>query len=389
MPTRFSDLISKAQVDKVLHRGDFGRRLPGIVFKSPDFLSLEFERWLSRTWLFVGRGADIPDPGDARTAPGLPIFLIRSETGHISAFHNACRHRGHRLISEPCKGLKQIICPYHRWTYRLDGQLRLTPNAGGARVHDLPGFDKTKHSLLPVRCESWHDWIFINLHGDAPPLTEFIAPLAKQLDFVDFDRLKHFLTMERRPIAANWKLCMENTMEPYHVPYVHSNSAAGQPLHLHYMIEADPVVGCGIDVPDSEYNNQPANQDASLTNLNMSARYLVRMPNFFLTTYAPDVVVDTMIVPDRLDPRKSWMEQAWYTTSGRVPTPDEVAAWTELEEQVILEDIEVMTQVQAGVESSVVDDGGVLTPAWEACISAFYKQLVTQLSTDERANSNE
>ena len=92
-----------------------------------------------------------------------------------------------------------------------------------------------------------------------------------------------------------------------------------------------------------------------------------------------------MIVPDRLDPRKSWMEQAWYTTSGRVPSAEEVAAWKDLEERVILEDIEVMTQVQAGVESSAVDDGGVLTPAWEACISAFYRQLVTQLGGDDRA----
>ena len=284
MSARFFDLISKAQADDVLHSTDFGRRLPGIVFKCPDFLGLEFERWLSRTWLFVGRGADIPAVGDARTVPGLPLFLIRDESDHICAFHNACRHRGHRLISKPCKGLKQIICPYHRWTYRLDGQLRLTPNAGGARVHDLEGFDKTEHSLLPVRCESWHDWIFINLQGDAPSLSDFVAPLAAQLDFVDFDKLQHFLTMERRSVSANWKLCMENTMEPYHVPYVHSSSAAGQPLHLHYMIDADPVVGCGIDVPDSDYNNQPADPDASLTHLDMSARYLVRMPNFFLTT---------------------------------------------------------------------------------------------------------
>ena len=111
----------------------------------------------------------------------------------------------------------------------------------------------------------------------------------------------------------------------------------------------------------------------------MSARYLLRAPNFFLTSYAPDVIVDTMFVPDARDPAKSWLEQAWYTTSGRSLSQDEVEAWSVLEEQVIGEDIEVMGEVQAGVESPAVDDGGVLTPAWEACISGFYRHVVQRL----------
>lgn len=382
MTARLADMITADQIEAVLNPVDFGRRLPGVVFKSPDFLSLEYRQWLERTWLFVGRKSDLPNAGDARPAPGLPIFLVRGETGDVRAFHNACRHRGHRLVSKPCAGLKQIVCPYHRWTYRLDGSLRLTPNAGGARNHELRGLNKGDHALLRVRCETWHDWIFLNLDGGAPPLDEFVGPLVRQLDFVDFSKLRHFLTMDRQLIPANWKICMENTMEPYHVPYVHSASAAGQPLNLHYMILEHPVLGCGIDIPGSQYNNQPATGDASLSTLNMSARYLVRMPNFFLTSYAPDVVVDTMIVPDRLDPCKCWMEQAWYTTSGRVPSAEEKARWKELEDQVIAEDIEVMTEVQAGVESMVVDDGGVLTPSWESCIRAFYQHLVAQLEDD-------
>ena len=375
----FSSSITAEQLAAVTAPGEFGRRLPGVVFRDPEFLALEYERWLARTWLFVGRQADLPDPGDARTVPGLPMFLVRDGDGEIRAFHNACRHRGHRLISEPCSGLRQIVCPYHRWTYRLDGSLRLTPNAGGSRIHQLPGMDREDHGLLSVRCATWHDWIFINIDGQAESLGEFVEPLARALDFVDFSRLDHFLTMERQSIPANWKLCMENTMEPYHVPYVHSSSAAGQPLDLHYMIVEPPVLGSGIDIEGSDYNNQPATGDGSLSTLDMSARYLVRMPNLFLTSYAPDVVVDTMIVPDRTDPRKTWMEQAWYTTSGRVPSADEIARWKELEDQVIAEDIGVMSEVQAGVESVAVDDGGVLTPSWEDCIRAFYQYLVNRL----------
>ena len=379
MSTSLSDFVSPEAIDRILAPGTIGRRLPGAAFRSRGFLGLEYARWLNRTWLFVGRAADLPRIGDARSVPGLPYFLVRGEARRIRAFHNACRHRGHRLVTEARHAMPHIVCPYHHWTYGLDGRLLRTPNAGGAGCDRLEGLVPEEHSLLPVRCEAWHDWIFVNPSGDAAPLAEFIAPIAQRLDFVDFGRLRHFFTMERRCIAANWKLCMENTMEPYHVPVVHRSSAAGQPLELHYMIEEDPVFGCGIDLPGSEYTNEPPEGDTSLDNLDMSARYLLRAPNFFLTSYAPDVIVDTMFVPDARDPAKSWLEQAWYTTSGRSLSHDEVEAWSLLEEQVIREDIEVMTEVQAGAESSAVDDGGVLTPAWEACISGFYRHVVRRL----------
>ena len=376
---RLTDYIPAEAVDRVLSTEAVQHRLPGRVFRDPGYLALELDGWIARTWLFVGRMADLPAVGDARTAPGLPIFVVKSAPDRVRAFHNACRHRGHRLIAEPCHRLKKIVCPYHHWTYELDGRLALTPNAAGARRHDLEGLDRSAHSLVPVRCETWHDWIFINLDGGAPRLEEFVAPLADKISFVDFSRLRHFLTMERREIGANWKICMENTMEPYHVPVVHASSAEGQPLELHYMVDDDPVVGSALDIPGSEYTNRPPREPSSPDNLDMSARYLLRMPNFFLTTYAPDMVVDTMIVPDGKDPRKCWFEQAWYTTSGREPDAAYIEEWSRLEEQVMAEDVMVMTEVQAGVESSAVDDGGVLTPAWESCLATFYKHIVRQL----------
>ena len=376
---RLTDLVSAEALEAVQGSGSFARRLPGVAFRSTEFLRLEYDNWLSRTWLFVGRGADMPNVGDARPAPGLPLFLVRDGDSSVRAYHNACRHRGHRLVSEPCSGLKKIVCPYHQWAYDLDGALSATPNVGGARLHTLEGLERANHSLVPVRCDTWHDWIFINLDGKAEPLEDFIAPLLEHVSFVDFAQLRHFLTMPRTAVEANWKLCLENTMEPYHVPVVHKSTAAGQPLDRHFMIDVAPVVGCGIDIEGSDYTNQPARGDADMSNLDMSARYLALLPNFFITTYAPDVVVDTMYVPDYRDPRRCWMEQAWYTTSGRVPSAEEVANWEQLEVAVMDEDISVMTGVQAGVESSAVDDGGVLTPAWESCIAGFYRHLVHKL----------
>lgn len=379
MTASLTDFVSRHSIEKVTNPNGTLHRLPGVVFKDSGFLALEYRAWFAKTWLFVGRGADLPNPGDCTTVPGLPIFMVRDKAGGLRAFHNACRHRGHRLVEEPRCGLKRLVCPYHSWTYGLDGQLVSTPHVGGVGQHTSSDLDPAAFGLKPVRCEQWHDWIFINLDAQAEPLADFVAPMEKQLSFVAFDKLKHFLTMERRPIEANWKVCLENTMEPYHLPFVHAKTAAGQPLDLHYSLSDDPIFGSAIDVPGSTYDNAPGG--GSLDNLNMSARYLLRAPNFFLTSYAPDVIVDTMVVPDGRDPRISWMEQAWYTTSGRVPSDQEIHDWHVLEERVMEEDLGIMAGVQAGVESEAVDDGGYLSPQWETCISDFYRHLLRQLES--------
>lgn len=377
MAQRLADFFSEDQIGQVLNGNGKLRRLPGAAFRSADYHQFELNAWLAKTWLFVGRGADTPNPGDAKPVPGYPMFIVRDDDGVMRVFHNACRHRGHRLVTAKCEGLKRLTCPYHKWAYGLDGHLARTPNFAGAGQHTAEYLVPEEHGLLPVRSEMWHDWIFMNIDGQAEPLADFVAPMAAKLDFVKFGALKHFLTMKVKEIPANWKICLENTMEPYHVPYVHAETAAGQPLSEHYMVVDDPITGSAVDIPGSEYTNEPGNSD--FTSLDMSARYLCRLPNLFLTSYAPDVIVDTMILPDARDPRKSWMEQAWYTTSGRIMTAEEIHHWTVLEEAVIQEDIDVMIEVQAGAESPAVDDGGIMSPAWESCISGLYMHLIARL----------
>ena len=112
-PAELLDFVSPEALDRVLDETGFSRRLPGVVFRSPDFLAFEYRQWLSRTWLFVGRACDLPNVGDAQIVLGLALFLVRSGARRIEALHNACRHRGHRLIDGPCKGLKQLVCLYH------------------------------------------------------------------------------------------------------------------------------------------------------------------------------------------------------------------------------------------------------------------------------------
>ena len=377
MNTSIRDFVAPEALARAKGENGLSSRLPTVAYRDGDFLALERRRWLRRTWLFVGRGQALPHPGDVAPVPGHPYFLMRNGDGDIRVFHNVCRHRGHRLVDAPCNKRDTLVCPYHGWTYDLDGRLIATPHFGGHRISTPAGFDPAEHGLVAVRSAQWHDWIFVNADGGAEPFEAFIAPIAARFPEVDFAALDHFLTIDLGAVPANWKICLENTMEPYHVPVAHRETAAGQPLDLHTMVDDGPVVGCAVDIEGSGYTNQPS--DNTLDNLDMSARYLLRVPNFFITSYAPDKMIDTLILPDSRDPSICWIQSAWYSTSGRPLGNAEVERWRALEQRVADEDISIMSEVQRGVESEAADDGGVLSPAYETCITGFYRHLIAAL----------
>ena len=279
------------------------------------------------------------------------------------------------MVDGPCRGLRLFTCPYHAWSYDLDGRLIGTPHFGGHKIHEVEGFDPAEYGLVPLRCELWHDWIFLNIDGEAEALADFVAPIKRQMPEVDFGKLSHYLTIDAGALGLNWKLAMENNMEPYHVPVVHRSTAAGQPLSAHKAFVERPVMGCSVDIPGSNYTNEPR-QGQGLEALDMSSRFILRPPNFFLTTYAPDTVVDSLLLPDSRNPRKCYIQNAWYTTSGHRPSPAEIKQWDDLEREVLGEDLRVLTMVAKGLEATAVNDGGVLSPVWESCIAAFYAELV-------------
>ena len=137
-------------------------------------------------------------------------------------------------------------------------------------------------------------------------------------------------------------------------------------------------MGCTVDIPGSTYTNTA--QGTGPEALDMSSRFILRAPNFFLTAYAPDTVVDSLILPDSRDPRRCYVQNAWYTTSGRRPSEDEIRQWDQLEREVLEEDLRVMRMVAKGLECAAVNDGGVLSPVWESCIAAFYGELAEAMS---------
>src|SRR5229473_659035 len=177
---RVADLLGEDAIAALQRPLEAARALPPAAYVDADFFALERKLVFHRNWIGIAFGHDIPAPGDAMPveAAGLPLILVRDRAGEVRAFHNVCRHRGSALLSEPVKGQPTLRCPYHGWAYGLDGRLRATPLWDGQRVAAQGALDRGSLGLATVRCGVWADVVFVDLSGTAPPLAEFVRPLA-------------------------------------------------------------------------------------------------------------------------------------------------------------------------------------------------------------------
>jgi choline monooxygenase len=225
---------------------ELAENLPRAAYTDPDFLRLELERVFGRNWTYVGAAGEMPKPGDAIpvTLGDMPIVLVRQRDNTIKAFHNVCRHRGPILVREPVRAQAALICPYHAWAYDLDGELKRTPAYMGSGRHDSGPLDKSRMGLKEIRCDIWHDGIFINLSGDAGPLAEVYAPLEQRWEHYDLSKLRYGGSARLR-INGNWKLAMENFQEGYHLPMTHPFLNSLSSLENHYSVVEPAFQGQG------------------------------------------------------------------------------------------------------------------------------------------------
>jgi len=204
--------------------------LPSSWYRSESVFAVEKERIFCREWVCVGREEELIGSGAFRLLDilGESIILVRNAHNQLRAFYNVCRHRGTRLCREPAAagpdaarlpgGLVagRITCPYHQWTYDLDGRLVAAPYLSGQ-----PQFDKALFSLYPAGVESWGGFVFLNLTpSGAVPLQQQIAGIPGRLERYPLSELRIGHTI-RYEVAANWKVICENYNECYHCAGVH------------------------------------------------------------------------------------------------------------------------------------------------------------------------
>jgi phenylpropionate dioxygenase-like ring-hydroxylating dioxygenase large terminal subunit len=198
------------------------RAMPKSVYTSPDFLAQEQTHIFAQEWLCAGRAEALPDPGDylTMTIAGEPVIVLRDRDNAVRAMSNVCRHRMSTLL-EGRGNARSIVCPYHAWTYNLDGTLR------GAPAMTLnEGFCKTDIALPQIRCTVWQGWIMVTLNAAAPDPAERL----KGIDALVGDYgMEHYREdfCETFRWATNWKVLAENFMESYHLPVCHQDTIGG------------------------------------------------------------------------------------------------------------------------------------------------------------------
>jgi phenylpropionate dioxygenase-like ring-hydroxylating dioxygenase large terminal subunit len=193
-----------------------GRALPPGLYRDPGILALEQQRIFARDWLCLGRAADIAKPGDYLAAAILdqPVVAVRGEDGVVRTFSNICRHRMMRLV-EGQGHCRRLVCPYHAWTYDLEGRV-----VGAPHMKRTPGFEMGQQRLPEIRTEIWEGWIYVTLDPAAPALAPQLEPL---LALVERYRMADYVPVVTQDHLwdTNWKILTENFMEGYHLPVAH------------------------------------------------------------------------------------------------------------------------------------------------------------------------
>ncbi len=369
MTVGLSNTVQSSAFEHFLRQDAVLHGLPSFAYTSEAFFNLESQKLFPENWMFVGFTHDLEQPGDVWpvTAAGRPVVLVHNRSGEINAFQNVCRHRCTQLVQKPGNVGRFLKCPYHAWAYGLDGDLRATPYFGG-RDQTLPeGFDKKQYGLVPIRCAVWHDWIFINLNGKAENFTDFIAPLERRLEGIDFSTLQRVGVIDFGEVETNWKFLMENFIEPYHVPVVHP-STTDQPLNDHYTVVDGLCLGSSVDI------SRDPEQQSKAGSLAVSSRYLTLFPNFVLGRYFPDQLGVHLNLP--VSPGKTGQRRAIYMTNGETPNAESAEALKNLWYQVHKEDHDMCDRLYRGRASELAEEGGLLSPYWESSLRRFQELVV-------------
>jgi phenylpropionate dioxygenase-like ring-hydroxylating dioxygenase large terminal subunit len=195
---------------------------PKAIYTLPDITAHEMDRIFASEWLCAGRADELPNPGDymAFECGAQPLIIIRGADGALSARSNICRHRMMRLV-EGRGNTRKFTCPYHAWTYNLEGQL-----VGAAYMDRTTCFNKSDIQLPAVRCEEYLGWIYVCLDPDVEPVAHMLADLTEKIlpynmqDYVTIFTEDHIWD-------TNWKCLTENFMEGYHLPVAHRDTVGG------------------------------------------------------------------------------------------------------------------------------------------------------------------
>ncbi|MEL7029613.1 MAG: aromatic ring-hydroxylating dioxygenase subunit alpha, partial [Pseudomonadota bacterium] len=194
--------------------------IPGERYTDPGFQTLEHEQLWKRSWVYACHADEVPEPGSFMLWRNLgsPILIIRGRDDKVRAFYNTCRHRGGPLVKEDAGKRNTFVCGYHGWTYDPTGKL-----IGIRDERDFPDFDAECLGLISVRCETFGNWIFLNLDDDAEPLLDYLGPIADEWAQYEPDKIK-LADKRTYDINCNVKVLLDAFLEVYHLKSIHQRT---------------------------------------------------------------------------------------------------------------------------------------------------------------------
>ena len=191
---------------------------------SKDFMQSEWEGIWTKAWLFAGLESDLLEPGDffIYDIGRESIVITRNDENEISAFYNVCQHRGNKIVTLESGSFRKVSCPYHGWTYGLDGTLEHVPD----RELFKEGVPCDKKSLKPVKVSVWAGLVFINMDENSSSLETFLGPIVDQLKPYKFEKMNLVKHQTVSLLETNWKTVRDNFLEQYHVDFIHPQHAS-------------------------------------------------------------------------------------------------------------------------------------------------------------------
>ncbi|GAA4558936.1 aromatic ring-hydroxylating oxygenase subunit alpha [Planotetraspora kaengkrachanensis] len=360
--------------------------LPGGHYTDENVFALEQARVFESMWTCVVRAADLAKPGAFKTVQvgRESVLVTRARDNSIRAFLNVCRHRGARIRTEECGEVKRAFqCPYHAWTYDLEGKLIAAPN-----LTKMPDIDRVEYGLINVHVREWLGYVWVNLSDEPVPFEEEVqGQIVERLG--DLGSIENYdipnLGLARRTVydvKSNWKLIVENFMECYHCATIHPELTEVIPEFadgLATQLSVGHGAEFGEDIEGFTVDGSAGADRIDGVSEDQDRRYygLTVKPLMFLNLVPDHVILHRMfpLAVDRTVVECDWLFRKDVVDSGR-----DLDASIELFHRVNVQDFEACERTQLGMGSRAYAKGGVLVPS-EHHIGGFHEWVLDRLGT--------
>ena len=348
--------------------------IPARWYTDSRVLDLELATVFRRSWQVAGRLDQVRAPGDyiaCELPGGTPIVVARGDDDALRAMFNVCRHHAAAVVTDAAGSARQFRCPYHGWTYALDGALKGTPDFTG-----VCEFDRAQHGLVPIECAAFDPWILVRLESNGTPLTSYFGQsLCEGLQALGLDRLRW---MQRRhyTLDCNWKVFVDNYLDGgYHVPHLHKGldsvldySEYHIEIGEHHCLQSSPMVAAGAD-----------SRTGAVRQGDRAAYYWI-YPNVMINCYGG--AMDTNLVIPRGIDRTDIVFDFYFADVSDAARAHNLAS-IEVSEQIQDEDVSICVSVQRGLRSGAYDTGR-LSVRREAGEHLFHRLLHADLESGLR-----